>query len=380
MPLHGLAEPLLDAPASTSRPGFWRSAILLIGAIVSVTAAVSIAILAFLPAPMATLGVIAYCFGCRHGIDADHIAAIDNVTRRLVASGQRPMTVGVFFSLGHCTVVMLICALVLLSSEMTSAQLEEWESAGAAVGPWVAAAVLLVIGSINICVARDLLAQWRMRQARGHEHEIASLVGKCCPGCVAAIDQPHKVFWIGLLFGLGLDTATEIGLLTLSALAEPVPRATALVLPILFAAGMALVDSLNGMLMLWAYEWASDNGPMHRLYFSLFLTAASACLAIFIGAVEALGQLAAIVPPSVHGASGTPQRAFWDATLWLSDNLELVGLGVVVAFLVAIAVAVGLAPYCTPSRTEIERDANDKLRSALTDYVKGGEYIVRVDI
>ena len=375
-----LAEPLLGAPSAASTPNFWRSAILLIGAILAFTTAVSLAILTLLPPPIATLGVLAYCFGCRHGIDADHIAAIDNVTRRLVAAGQRPMTVGIFFSLGHCTVVLLICAAVLLSSEVTSAQLEDWEKAGAAVGPWVAAAVLLVIGSLNVCVACDLLSQWRMRQARGHEHEIASLVGRCCPGFVAAIDRPYKVFWIGLLFGLGLDTATEIGLLTLSALAQPVPRYSALVLPTLFAAGMALVDSLNGLLMVWAYEWAADNGPMHRLYFSLFLTAASAILALLIGGVEALSQLATVLPEGALGAPGTPIRGFWEMMLWLSDHLELVGVGVVALFLVAIGVAVALAPWCTPSKSQIEQDAHVKLRSALTDYAKGGDYIVRVDI
>ena len=120
-------------------------------------------------------------------------------------------------------------------------------------------------------------------KARGHEHEIASMVGTCCPSLIAAIDRPWKVAGIGLLFGLGLDTATEIGLLTLSALGQPeTPRACVLVLPLLFASGMALVDSLNAVLMAWAYEWAADNGPMHRLYFSLFLTCASAALALLV--------------------------------------------------------------------------------------------------
>ena len=109
------------------------------------------------------------------------------------------------------------------------------------------------------------------------------MVGTCCPSLIAAIDRPWKVAGIGLLFGLGLDTATEIGLLTLSALGQPeTPRACVLVLPLLFASGMALVDSLNAVLMAWAYEWAADNGPMHRLYFSLFLTCASAALALLV--------------------------------------------------------------------------------------------------
>ena len=378
-----LAEPLLDASdGRASRPSFWRSAAILIGAIVAFTSLIALIILTLMPPSMATLALLAYCFGCRHGIDADHIAAIDNVTRRLVASGRRPMTVGLFFSLGHCTVVLLLCLVVMASANVTNAQLESWASAGGVIGPWVAAAVLLIIGSLNVCVARDLWAQWRERQARGHEHEIASLVGRCCPSCVAAIDQPWKVVWIGLLFGLGLDTATEIGLLTLSALAQPeVPRAGALVLPLLFAAGMALVDSINSLLMLWAYEWATDNGPMHRLYFALFLTGASASLALFIGAVEALGQLVPLLPPALRDPTQhAALAAFCDGTLWLSDHLELLGLGSVLAFVVAIAAAVTLAHRCTPSQKELELEAQSKVRTSLNDYLKRGEFIVRVDI
>ena len=175
-----LDEPLLPPAAASGRPPFALSAGLLIGGIVAFTAAVSLAILLLLPPSMATLGLLAYCFGCRHGVDADHIAAIDGVTRKLVAAGQRPLLVGLFFSLGHCFVVFVICGAVVASSEVTGARLEAWASTGAAVGPYVAAAVLLTLGVCNVFVARDLLSQWRLRQAKGHQHEIASLVGSCC--------------------------------------------------------------------------------------------------------------------------------------------------------------------------------------------------------
>ena len=121
--------------------------------------------LLLLPPSLASLGLIAYCFGCRHGVDADHIAAIDGVTRKLVAAGQRPLLVGLFFSLGHCAVVFVICGSVVASSSVNGAQMEAWEGAGAAIGPWVAAAVLLCLGVLNVFVARDLLSQWRLRQA-----------------------------------------------------------------------------------------------------------------------------------------------------------------------------------------------------------------------
>lgn len=375
-----LSQPLLDADeaaAAVRRAPFFRPAAFLVGAILLFTLAVALFISLALPPPMATLGILAYCFGCRHGIDADHIAAIDNVTRRLVASGQRSMTVGCFFSLGHCAVVFMLCGVVMLSADATSVQLEEWEEAGSAVGPWVAAAVLLGIGSLNLCVARDLYSQFRMRQARGHEHEIASLVGRCCPSFLAAIDRPWKVCWIGLLFGLGLDTATEIGLLTISALSQPVPAVTALVLPTLFAAGMSLVDSLNGILMLYAYEWAADHGPMYRLYFSLFLTTSSAVLAVFVGALLALGQLATQLPLPLRG--GASLAGFWRGALWLNDHIEVLGAITVGCFLAAITCAIALAPMCAPSASEIERDEKAKNARSLVDYINKGEFIVRVE-
>ena len=368
-----LTESLL--PASQRKPSFARAAAALIGAILLFTACVALALVLVVPG-LTTVGLLAYAFGCRHGVDADHIAAIDNVTRRLVASGRRATTVGVFFSLGHCTVVLVLCAAVVASAgAISGAQLERFARAGAAIGPWVAAAVLVAIGVLNLVAARDLHAAWRKREAVGHAHEVASLVGRCCPALVAAVDEPWKVTLIGLLFGLGLDTATEIALLTLTALAQPgVPPWGALVLPLLFAAGMALVDSLNGLLMLWAYEWAAENGPMHRLYFSYFLTVASAVLALAIGAVEALGQLAALQPKAGRGGG------FWGAMVWTNDHLEVVGLATVGAFLAAIVAAVVLAPRCVPTQTEVREQERAKLDRQLGDYLKRGEYIVRVQI
>jgi high-affinity nickel-transport protein len=378
-------EPLLAPklqPARSTAKILCRSAGLLIGAILLFTALTALSIFVFLPPSMASLGVLAYCFGARHGVDADHIAAIDNVTRNLVASGQRPVSVGFYFSLGHCAIVFGLCGVVVLGSEASDAQLKAWASAGSTVGPWIAAAVLLVIGSVNLCAARDLFAQWRNREARGHAHEIASLVGRCCPSCLAAIDQPWKVCYIGLLFGLGLDTAAEVGLLSLSALAQPgVPRACAFVLPALFAAGMSLVDSLNGLLMLWAYEWAAEHGPMSRLYFSLFLTLASATLALLVGLVEALGQLATLwSAAALRDASGIAAvgARVLEAARWLSEHLELLGAGSVAAFFVAIVGAVVLAPYCTVGLSEIEAAKQAQGRSRLRNYLQRGEYIVRV--
>jgi nickel/cobalt transporter (NiCoT) family protein len=350
---------------------FARAASLVVGAILFVTGGATICILTLLPS-MGSLGILAYSFGCRHGVDADHIAVIDNATRQQLLAGRRSMTVGIFFSLGHCTIVLLLCGFVLVTADASSStKLEEWTRLGDAIGPWLAASVLLCIGSLNLYATRSLFQQWRERKARGHQHEIASLVTNCCPTLLGVVDTPAKVFWVGLLFGLGLDTATEICLLTMTALAQGVPRAATLLLPLLFATGMALVDSLNGLVMLWAYEWAEDNGPMHRLFFSLFLTVASAVLALIIGCVEALGQ--------AGEQFGLCDRPFWGTACWLSTHMELLGVAAVAAFMLAITCSVLMAHRCVPSQTQIDEDARLKLSQSLQKYVQKGEYIVRFE-
>ena len=347
--------------------GFAKAAGLLISLIFLVTSTIALLVLYFVPS-FSVLALLAYSFGCRHGVDADHIAAIDNVTRRLASTaGRRTMLVGVWFSLGHCTVVVLLCAAVILGARTSSQQFEALEQFGAAVGPWVAAIILVTIGSMNLCAARELRSQWRNRKALGHEHAVASLVTRCCPALVEAVDRPSRVFWIGLLFGLGLDTAAEIALLTSTAIAQPeVPPACALVLPLLFAAGMALVDSLNAVLMLWAQEWAADEGPMHRLYFSLFLTVASAVLGLGIGLIEALGQLASMPWLRDHGPHAL--EPLWQGAEWLSDHLELLGIGAVGAFLIATVVVVMLAPRIVARGTQ---EAQSKLLESLLTYGPG---------
>ena len=351
---------------------FTRTAALLIGMILLVTVVAASTIVFVLP-KLSVLAMLAYCFGCRHGIDADHIAAIDNVTRRLVTtSGRKTMTVGVWFSLGHCFVVVCLCAMVIAGASTTSSQFAYLADLGAAIGPWIAAVVLLALGAINAHAACSLLAQWRERRAWGHEHELASLVANCCPALFESIDRPSRVFWIGLLFGLGLDTATEIAMLTTTAIAQPdVPPACALVLPLLFATGMALVDSLNTVLLLWAQEWATSNGPMHRLYFSLFLAVSSSALGIGIGLVMVFGEVAVLVGP--------PDSQLRQALLWPSDHLEYIGIGAVAAFLIAITCAVLCAHRFVPSREECEEETRTKLRESLLRYVNNQEYIVRFE-
>ena len=180
-----------------SEGSFAKAAGLLLALIFLVTGSIGMLVLYYAPS-ISVPALLAYSFGCRHGVDADHIAAIDNVTRRLVATaGRHTMLVGVWFSLGHCTVVVLLCAAVIVGAHTSSRQFEMLEELGAAVGPWIAAVVLLTIGSMNLCAVHELRLQWRQREARGHPHEIASLLTRCCPALVEAVDRPSRVFWIG---------------------------------------------------------------------------------------------------------------------------------------------------------------------------------------
>ena len=383
---------------------FGRSAFVVIGSILLVSSAAAACMLTLLPS-MGALGMLAYSFGCRHGVDADHIAVIDNATRQQLGAGRSSTTVGLCFSLGHCTIVFLLCALVLCTADASSSgaalfgvPLSTWTAYGAAVGPWVAASVLLCIGTVNLCAARGLFAQWRERRARGHAHEIAALATACCPRLLGVLDSPWKVFFVGVLFGLGLDTAAEICLLTLTALAQGAPRAGTLLLPLLFAAGMGLVDSANALLMLWAYEWASDHGPRHRLFFALVLTLASALLALAVGAVLAIGALgdrlgqcdgtgapaAASDAPREGGPPGALDGApslsgFWPTACWLADNMELLGLASVGLFFAAVCTALLAARRCVTSQKEIERDHKEQLQQSLQGYLHKGAYIVRFE-
>ena len=360
-------------PTTQKRTSFFVAASVLVGLILVVTAAASLLVLFYLPS-LSVLSLLAYSFGCRHGIDADHIAAIDNVTRRLVeTSGRSTMTVGIWFSLGHCTVVVLLCAAVLAGASTSSSQFEELTAIGEAIGPWVTAAVLLTIGSINLCNARELHTQWKDRKMRGHAHELASLVTKCCPSFFDAVDRPSRVFWIGLLFGL--DTATEIALLTTTAIALPdVPYLSALVLPLLFAAGMALIDSLNAVLMLWAQEWRPTRAQC-TVYTNLFLTLAAAALAPALVSSRRLDNWRRYRGWSISPAVRTLLAGFALA----SDHLELLGVGAVAAFLFGIMLAVAFAHRCVPSREACEQEQQSKLRESLLRYVRGGEYIVRFE-
>lgn len=283
---------------------------------------------------------LAYTFGLRHAVDADHIAAIDNVTRKLMQEGQRPVAVGFCFSLGHSTVVVGLSVVIALTSSAIKSRFQSYQDFGGIVGTVVSAFFLLGIGLANILV---LLSVYRTFQhvKRGGKFvdEDLNLVlgrrglsGRIFRKLFRLISHSWQMYLIGLLFGLGFDTATEIGLLGISAseATKGLPIWSILVFPILFTAGMALVDSTDGILMLGAYGWAFVK-PMRKLFYNLTITFVSVLVALLVGGIEIFGLIGDHY--KIHGA-------FWSFIGALNDNFGLVGFSVIGLFALSWVVSI----------------------------------------
>lgn len=292
------------------------------------------------PTVLAT-ALLAWVFGLRHAIDADHIAAIDNVLRKLMQTDGAPHSVGLYFALGHSTVVvvatvLLVFGVVSLGGDNLLRQI------GGLIGTSVSALFLLVIASINLAIFVGLWRTFRAARAQGvHDAEgleallanrgfLARLLGPL----FRLVTKPWHMYPLGLLFGLGFDTATEIGLLSISATeaARGASVADVLVFPALFASGMALVDTADSALMVSAYRWAFVD-PLRKLWYNLTITGASVAVALFIGGIEALGLAADRL-----GLSG----GVWTLVDGLNESLANVGFAVIALFAAAWLVSVVL--------------------------------------
>jgi high-affinity nickel-transport protein len=276
--------------------------------------------------------LLAFGLGLRHALDADHIAAIDNVTRRLMQAGQRPVGVGLFFSLGHASVVVLATIGAGLAAGAFRSQVAALQQVGGVVGTLVSSLFLLIVAAMNIAV---FFSVWRtlrrVRAAGGAEGSAELDAAPIAAGPLSTLLRPLFVrlshswmmFPLGFLFGLGFDTATEIGLLSLSAVesAKGLPLASILVFPALFTAAMALVDATDSLMMLGVYGWAARS-PARKLYYNLAVTAASVVIALAIGTVQLLQLVGARL-------EGSPAAAL--STL-LSSHPDAVGGGVALAF------------------------------------------------
>ncbi|HEX5323513.1 MAG TPA: HoxN/HupN/NixA family nickel/cobalt transporter [Capsulimonadaceae bacterium] len=242
--------------------------------------------------------LVAYGFGLRHAVDADHISAIDNTTRRLMQLGKRPIGVGFFFSLGHSSVVLLLCLSFAVSAAYVQHHLPQWKSIGGVAGPILSSLFLYLIGLVNLVVLIDLYRGYRDadngKSADSEKQpQLRGVLGKLLVPLLSLVRASWQMYFIGLLFGLGFDTATEVGTLALSArLGESgIPLWAIMLLPLLFTVGMCLVDTLDGILMLGAYGWAFVK-PARKLFYNLSITTISVLVAFVVGTAE-LAQILA---------------------------------------------------------------------------------------
>jgi high-affinity nickel-transport protein len=250
------------------------------------------------------MAATAYALGLRHAFDADHIAAIDNVTRKLMQEGKQPTTVGLFFSLGHSTVVFVVAVLIGLGANVLrqgiSPGSSPLESTAGLIGTSVSALFLFAMALINIVILVQVVRAFHSVTRDGAYNEAAidhmlhqrGFFARIFRGLFKTIDESWKMYPVGLLFGLGFDTATEIGLFVLAGSVGTyhIPTYSAFLLPLMFTAGMTLMDTTDSILMLGAYGWAFVK-PIRKLYYNMTITLISVLVALFIGGIETLGIL-----------------------------------------------------------------------------------------
>jgi high-affinity nickel-transport protein len=326
------------------------------------------------------VGVLAYTFGLRHAFDADHIAAVDNTTRKLLADGaasaakadgkdRKPLSVGFWFSLGHSTIVFLLAFLLSAGVKALAGQVENdnsgLHSVTGIIGASVSGGFLWILGILNLVVLVGIVNVFkRMRQGHFNEQDLEDQLNKrgfmnrFLGGLTKSVTKPWHIYPVGVLFGLGFDTATEVGLLVLAggAAAFNLPFYVILVLPVLFAAGMCLMDTVDGVLMNAAYGWAFMK-PVRKVFYNITITAISVAVALIIGTIE----LISVFADQANITSG-PVAAI------ASIPLDYAGYGIVALFILSWLTALAVWHY---GRIE------DKWSAALAPA--GGADLVNVD-
>lgn len=310
--------------------------IALIGFVVLFNVAAWMAALVVFRGQPAALGIgfLIYTLGLRHALDADHIAAIDNVTRKLLQAGQRPVAVGFFFAAGHSAVVTIVAAAVAYAATAIIA-VRSIQGIAGTISTAASALFLLAIAVINIVIFRSVWRTYRHVRAGGRfdEADLDLLLGGRGPmsrllrPLFRLITRSWHMLPLGFVFGLGFDTATEVTMFSLSAsqATHGASLATLLLLPALFAAGMSLVDTLDGIIMLGAYDWAALQ-PLRRLKYNLVITLASSGLALATGGIEVIGLLC-----DRFGLSGT----LWTGIAALKEEFNSFGIAAVAVFILA---------------------------------------------
>jgi high-affinity nickel-transport protein len=289
--------------------------------------------------------LLAYGFGLRHAVDADHIAAIDNVTRKLMQDGRRPVSVGFFFSLGHATVVVLAAVAIAATTSALSTRFEQFKALGGLVSTSVSALFLFAIAAMNIVILAGIWRTFRhVRRGGAYVAEDLDillnnrgLLARLFRPMFRMVTRSWHMYPLGFLFGLGFDTATEVSLLGISATqaSHGMSVWSIMVFPALFAAGMSLIDTTDGILMLRAYDWAFVK-PIRKLYYNISITLVSVVIAVLIGGIEALGLVG-----DQLGLSGW----LWDGVGALNENFNNLGFAIIGIFIVAWAGSMILYRY-----------------------------------
>jgi nickel/cobalt transporter (NiCoT) family protein len=279
--------------------------------------------------------LLAYLLGLRHAVDADHIAAIDNAVRKLMLENKRPLSVGLFFSFGHSTVVVLASVAIGFSAASLQARFETFRDTGGGIGTAVSAIFLLAIALTNVVILRNVWSTFQhvRRGGRMEPGHIAMLLagqgpfGRLFRPVFRIVSKSWHMYPLGFLFGLGFDTATEIGLLGISTsqASRGMSPFLILIFPALFTAGMTLIDTTDGVFMVGAYGWAFVN-PLRKLWYNLTITAVSIGIAALIGGIEVLALISSKL--DLRGV-------FWEAINALNDDLALFGIVIIALFLLS---------------------------------------------
>ncbi len=407
-----LKSTLLRAQARHARlPGIRRipfSALGIIGliALINIVVWIVIGIILHFHAALISTAVLSYTLGLRHALDADHISAIDLMTRRLIASGQRPVTVGTFFSLGHSTIVVITSIVVAATAAAVSSKFHGFGTVGGIVGSAVSAAFLLLLGAMNLYILYRLVVQMRkvLNLREGEEEQAWKIEGGGClfnllKKMFKIIDRPWKMYPLGVMFGLGFDTSSEIALLGISSIqaAKGTSIWLILIFPVLFTAGMCLIDTMDGALMLTLYIMpaeryagetagtplmttgeANEEGeqvvegqradrakdPVAFLYYSIVLTCLTVMVALVIGTIQLLTLILNVASPTGR---------FWDGVQTAGDYYEVIG-GAICGSFVVIG---GISVLCyKPWRRRVEKARKAGTRVAeVEDFEDGGGVI-----
>lgn len=277
--------------------------------------------------------LLAWSLGLRHAVDADHIAAIDNVTRKLMQAGRPSVTIGLFFALGHSAVVALVVAGLAVAAPLLGGRLEAFKEIGGLIGALASSLFLFAIALVNLVILRSLWRIFRRVRSGGDyvEEDLDAVLRRSgfllrlCRPLFGLITRPWQMLLLGFVFGLGFDTATEVALIGLAAsqAAHGLPLWSVLVFPALFAAGMALVDTVDSALMARAYGWAVVK-PVRRLHYNLAVTSLSVVVAVSVGSLQVLGLIAERLGPP---------GAIWDMIAGLNDNADRLGLAIIGVFI-----------------------------------------------